>query len=213
MQVIKVLIVDDHPTVRRGLDSLLTSHPDIDVVGEAEEGATALRLAESLNPDIILLDIQMPRLDGIGVANQLRRIVPNAKIIALTAFENDEYVVSALRAGAYAYLLKSNTDEFIVETIRRVHQGERLLSPSVLSGVLRRFQDLAQEHAVQESGLTEEELKVLALLGGGDTNEEIAKKMFWSERTVMRKVEEILEKMNVKNRTQAVAEAIKRGLI
>ncbi len=213
MQVIKVLIVDDHPTVRRGLDSLLTSHPDIDVVGEAEEGATALRLAESLNPDIILLDIQMPRLDGIGVANQLRKIVPNAKIIALTAFENDEYVASALRAGAYAYLLKSNTDEFIVETIRRVHQGERLLSPSVLSGVLRRFRDLAQARAVQESGLTQEELKVLAHLGEGDTNEEIAKKMFWSERTVMRKVDEILEKMDVKNRTQAVAEALRRGLI
>ena len=213
MDVIKILIVDDHPTVRLGLQSLLSSHPDIQVVGEAEDGAAALRLAETLAPDIVLLDIHMPRLDGIGVANQLRRIAPNARIIALTAFEDENYVANALRAGAYAYLLKSTTDESLVETIRRVHRGERLLSPSLMTQVLEKFQDFAQARVVQESGLTEDELKVLALIAEGATNEEIASKMYWSERTVMRKVEEILSKMTVKNRAQAVAEAIKRGLI
>ena len=208
-----ILIVDDHPTVRRGLQSLLSSHPDIQVMGEAEDGAAALRLAETLAPDIVLLDIQMPGLDGIGVANQLRRIAPDARIIALTAFEDENYVASALRAGAYAYLLKNTTDESIVDTVRRVHRGERLLSPSLMSGVLREFEGLAQAHAVQESGLTEDELKVLALIAKGETNEEVAQKLYLSERTVMRKVEEILSKMRVKNRTQAVAEAIKRGLI
>ncbi len=213
MDVIKVLIVDDHPTVRRGLHSLLSSYPDIQVVGEAEDGATALRLAETLAPDIVLLDIHMPRLDGIGVANQLRRTTPNARIIALTAFEDENYVANALRAGAYAYLLKSTTDESVVETIRLVHKGERLLSPSVMTQVLQRFQDLAQERTVKESGLSEEDLGILVLLSAGTTNAEIAKKMFLSERTVMRKVEEIIAKLAVKNRTQAVAEAIKRGLI
>ncbi len=213
MDVIKVLIVDDHPTVRRGLQSLLSSYPDLQVVGEAEDGATALRLAETLALDIVLLDIHMPRLDGIGVAKQLRRIAPNTRIIALTAFEDENYVANALRAGAYAYLLKSTTDESVVETIRRVHKGERLLSPSVMTQVLQRFQDLAQERTVKESGLSEEDLRILALLSAGTTNAEIAKKMFLSERTVMRKVEEIIAKLAVKNRTQAVAEAIKRGLI
>ncbi len=213
MDVIKVLIVDDHPTVRRGLQSLLSSYPDLQVVGEAEDGATALRLAETLALDIVLLDIHMPRLDGIGVAKQLRRIAPNTRIIALTAFEDENYVANALRAGAYAYLLKSTTDESVVETIRRVHKGERLLSPSVMTQVLQRFQDLAQERTVKESGLSEEDLRILALLSAGTTNAEIAKKVFLSERTVMRKVEEIIAKLAVKNRTQAVAEAIKRGLI
>jgi DNA-binding NarL/FixJ family response regulator len=213
MDIIKILIVDDHPTVRRGLHSLLSSHPDIQIVGEAEDGAAALRLAETLAPDIVLLDIQMPGLDGIGVANQLRRIAPDARIIALTAFEDENYVASALRAGAYAYLLKNTTDESIVDTVRRVHRGERLLSPSLMSGVLREFEGLAQARAVQESGLTDDELKVLALIAKGETNEEVAQKLYLSERTVMRKVEEILSKMRVKNRTQAVAEAIKRGLI
>ncbi len=213
MDNIRVLIVDDHPTVRRGLKSLLSSYPDIEVVGEAEDGPAALRAAADLSPEIILLDIQLPGLDGIGVANQLQHSAPQAKVIALSAYEDEQYIFSALRAGAYAYLLKSTSDETLVNTIRGVNKGERLLSPALMDRVLQRFQVLAQDHVRQESGLSEEELKVLGLIAQGATNEEIAKQMYWSERTAKRKVEEITSRLNAKNRAQAVAEAIRKGLI
>ncbi len=213
MANIRVLIVDDHPTVRRGLKSLLSAYPDIEVVGEAEDGPAALRAAADLSPEIILLDIQLPGLDGIGVANQLQHSAPQAKVIALTAYEDEQYIFSALRAGAYAYLLKSTSDEILVNTIRGVNKGERLLSPALMDRVLQRFQVLAQDHVRQKSGLSGEELKVLGLIAQGATNEEIAKQMYWSERTAKRKVEEIISRLNAKNRVQAVAEAIRKGLI
>lgn len=213
MDNIRVLIVDDHPTVRRGLKSLLSSYPDIEVVGEAADGPSALRAAADLSPEIILLDIQLPGLDGIGVAKQLQHAASQAKVIALTAYEDEQYLFSALRAGAYAYLLKSTSDEILVNTIRAVKKGERLLSPSLMDQVLQQFQVLAQDHDRQESGLSEEELKILQLIAQGATNEEIAKQMYWSERTAKRKVEEIIARLNAKNRAQAVAEAIRKGLI
>lgn len=213
MNPIRVLIVDDHPTLRRGLKSLLSAYPDVQVVGEAAEGADALRLAEIHQPDVILLDILMPGLDGVEVVSRLCHAAPERKVIILTAYENQEYVIGALRAGAYAYLLKSTADEMLVEAIRSVHQGKRLLSPELLDQVLYQFQTLAQTRAHAEAGLSVEEIQVLKLIATGATNEEIAQQMFWSERTVKRKVEEIASKLQVRNRAQAVAEAIKRGLI
>ena len=212
MDMIRVLIVDDHPMVRRGLQSLLSSYSDIVVVGEAGDGAAALQAA-GLSPEVILLDIQLPGLDGVEVARQLRRVMPAAKIIALTAYENEEYVLKAMRAGAYAYLLKSTSDETVIEAIRLVHQGKRILSPTLMDGVLRQFQTLAQTQARYESGLSEEDVRVLALIAQGATNEEIASETHWSERTVKREIEQIMSKLGARNRAQAAAEAIKRGLV
>ncbi|MBI4788926.1 MAG: response regulator transcription factor [Chloroflexi bacterium] len=213
MEPIRVLIVDDHPMIRRGLRNFLSSAPDINVVGEAEDSATALRAAAELAPDVILLDIQLTGADGVAVASQLRKEQPNSKVIILTAYDNDDYIQGALRAGANAYLLKKSSGETVVDTIRQVHQGKRLLSPELMDRVLQQFQDLAQIKAKYESGLGEDEVKVLALMAQGATVEEIAQAMFWGERTVRRKIDEIIVKLGVKNRTQAVAEAIKKGLI
>ena len=213
MEPIRVLIVDDHPMVRRGLRSLLSAYPDIQIVGEAEDSTSALRAATELTPEIILLDIQLPGLDGVEIAQQLRRIAPTTKVIALTAYDNEQYVFNAMRAGAYAYLLKRTSDETVVEAVRAVHQGKRLLEPALMDQVLRQFQTLAQVQAQSETGLTDEEIKVLAMVAQGATNEEIALQTHWSERSIKRDIEEIMSKLGARNRAQAVAEAIRRGLI
>lgn len=211
--VIKILIVDDHPMVRRGLKSLLSSYPDIEVIGDVGEGVTALEKATQLNPDIILLDIQMPELDGVEVAQRLRRVAPTSKIIALTAFDNQEYVFNAIQAGVYAYLLKSTSDETLIEAIRHVQQGKHIVAPTLMDPVLKQFQTLTQVRAQEETGLSKQDLGVLTMIAKGATNEEIAKETHWSERTVKREIEQIMTKLGARNRAQAVAEAIKRGLV
>ncbi len=210
---IRVLIVDDHPMVRRGLSSLLSAYPDIEVVGEAENGTAALQAVADLAPHVVLLDIQMFGLDGIQVASSMLRTAPQIKIIILTAYDNEEYILGAFRAGAYAYLLKSSSDETVVETIRLVQQGQRLLSPSLMDQVLRQLHIIAQAQARREHELSEDEVQVLASIAGGATNEDIARETHWSERTVKRKIEEIETKLGARNRTQAVAIAIREGLI
>lgn len=211
--MIRVLIVDDHPMVRQGLRSVLSLDQDIQVVGEAGEGLNALQAAENLSPDVILLDIQLPGPTGVELVDQLYKKAPRTRIIMLTAFDNNQYVLDALTAGAYAYLLKNSTNETVVETIRIVHEGRRLLSPSLIDPVVRQFQTLAKAHVRRESQLAEDELRAIRLVADGATNEEIGKELFWSERTAKRKVEEIIAKLGARNRAQAVAEAIKKGLI
>ncbi len=210
---IRVLIVDDHPMVRRGLRSLLSSYPDIEIVGEAEDGTAALQAAIELHPHVILLDIQMFGVGGIEIASQILRNTPQVKIIILTAYDNEEYILGAFRAGAYAYLLKNSSDETVVETIRLVQQGRRLLSPSLMDQVLRQLHVLAQAHAGREHKLSQDEVHVLARIANGATTGEIAGEIHWSERTVKRKIEEITAKLGARNRAQAVAIAIKEGLI
>jgi len=213
MSVIRVLIVDDHSILRRGLRSLLSSHLDIEVVGEAENGAIALQTAATLDPDIILLDVNLPGPDGVEIASHLRRLGVKAKIIMLTAFDNDEYLLGALRAGAYAYLLKNTSDETMVETIREVHQGKHLLSPPLMDTVLQQFETMAKSQARLQSGLSEKDFDMLELVAEGATNKEIGERMYWSERTVKRKLEEIMEVLGTKSRTEAVAQALKSGWI
>ncbi len=210
---IRVLIVDDHPMVRRGLRSLLSSYPDICVVGEAGDGKEALRATSTLVPHVVLLDVQMAGANGIDIASRILNLAPQVKIIVLTAYDNEEYVMGAFRAGVYAYLLKNSSDETVVETIRLVQQGKRLLSPSLMDQVLRQLHALAQASANRERELSEDEIHVLGRIANGATTEEIANELHWSERTVKRKIEEIAGRLGARNRSQAVAVAIREGLI
>ncbi len=213
MNTIRVLLVDDHPIVRQGVQSVLANHPDIQVVGEAENAATLFSSLPTLKPDVILLDIRMPGQNGIETTQRLKRENPAIKVIILSTYDDDEFLLGALRAGAEGYLLKSASAQLLASAIRQVGRGERLLSPTLVGKVMREFQELAKEKSRSDSGLTNQELQVLQMIAGGSTNKEIAEKLYWSEVTVKRKVQDIFEKMGVANRAQAVAEAAKRGLL
>ncbi len=210
---VRVLVVDDHPVVRHGVQHLLANDPEVEVVGEADSGPRALEQVVALQPDIVILDMRLPGTDGVEITQQLRRSHPEVKIIVLTAYRDEEYLLGALRAGAHAYLLKQASHEMLCEAIHRVYEGERLLSPTLISRVLEEFEAMARERVVEDSHLTETELHILNYIAAGDTTRDIAQKLHWSEATVNRRVQEILTKLNVSNRAHAVAEAIRRGLI
>ncbi len=213
MTQIRLLVVDDHQLVRKGIRSLLINHPDIEIVGEAENGVVALKQVQACNPDIVLLDIRMPGLDGIEVVRQLQQKRPEVKIIVLTTYDDEAYISAALEAGVHGYLLKNVSHEVLADAIRSVHAGERQLSPDLMGQVLRQFADMARVQKQHFSGLTEEELRLIHLVAGGKSNSAIAKIMFWSETTVKRRVQELFDKLGVENRVQAAAEAGKRGLL
>lgn len=210
---VRVLVVDDHIIVRQGVRSLLANHLDIEVVGEAANAAALFAALSAIQPDVILLDIRMPGQSGIETASRLKREWPAIKVIVLSTYDDDEYLFGALRAGADGYLLKSASPEILADAIRQVHRGERLLGAGLVDKVLREFQHLAQDKTRAESGLSDPELDVLRMVAAGATNREIAEKLYWSEATVKRKMQDILEKLGVANRPQAVAEAARRGLL
>lgn len=212
-QPIRVLIVDDHPIVRQGVRSLLSAFSDIQVVGEADSPPAVFTQIQSLHPDVILLDVRLGEYNGIQVAQQLRRSFPDCRVIILTTYDDDEYLFGALEAGAQAYLLKDVSLDDLPAAIRAVHSGQRLLSPLLMDRVLEQFQHLASEVKDQEMGLDKEDRQLLVFMADGLTNREIAEKLHFSEATVKKRVQEILEKLGVANRTQAVALAIRRGLI
>ncbi len=208
-----MLIADDHAIFRRGVQSLLAEFPDIQVIGEAENSPATLRQVAKLRPDVVLLDIQMGGASGIEVARELRRTYPDLAIIVLTSYDNDDYLFGALQVGANAYLLKDVALETLPEAIRQVARGHRLLSPQLVDRTLRQFQTLASNQLRQESGLSEEELRILEMAAEGATNQQIADALYWSEITVKKRMQEITRKLGASNRTQAVAIAIRRGLI
>ncbi len=213
MESIRVFIVDDHPVVRQGVANVLAYYSDIEVVGEAENAAGLFARIEQAKPDIILLDIRMPGPSGIEITRRLKRDRPEIKVIILTTYDDDEYLVGALQAGAEGYLLKSASPAVLASAIRRVGMGERLLSPSLVDKVMREFQEMAQDKTLSEFNLNEEDLDILSLIADGATNREIAAELFISTVTAKRRVQEILEKMGASNRTQAAAEAARRGII
>lgn len=212
MEPIKVLIADDHPVVREGLSAMLGKEQDIQVVGEAENGVEAVNKAKKLQPDIILMDLRMPELDGVEAMCQIRAENPDIKFIVLTTYDNDEYIFKGIEAGARAYLLKDAPREELFKAIRAVYRGESLIQPAVAGKVLDRFAKLSREAQIPEA-LSERELEVLKLMAKGAANKEIATKLFISESTVKTHIQSIFQKLEVGDRTEAVTKALQKGII
>lgn len=205
-ETLRLLIVDDHPVVRDGLRAMLATQPDFAVVGEAGTGAEALAAAARLRPDVVLMDLEMPGLDGVEAIRRLRQADASVQVVVLTAFDTDERIVAAVQAGAQGYLLKGAPRQEIFAAIRAVGAGGALIPPLVASKLLRRVRA-----ADRPDALTPREREVLALVAEGLSNQGIAERLFISERTVKFHVSSILSKLGASNRTEAVALARERG--
>jgi DNA-binding NarL/FixJ family response regulator len=204
-QRVRILVADDHPMLREGLVAVLGTRPEFEVVGEAEDGEEVLRLAEKLRPDVILLDLEMPKVDGVEALRKLRERGLEARAIAFTAYDTDERIVGALRAGAKGYLLKGASRQEIFDAIRTVHAGGSLLGPEAARRML--------DHLERPDDLTPRELEVIGLVSCGLSNAEIARSLYISERTVKFHVSSILGKLGARNRTEAARIAARKGLI
>lgn len=206
--MIRLMIVDDHMVVRQGLRFLLEQQPDIEVVGEAKDGAQAVAMVSSLLPDVILLDLLMPRMDGITAVREIKRLTPSTQIIILTSFYEDDQIFNAIKAGALSYLLKDAGPEELLNAVRAAGRGEGVLHPSVAARVLREMQ---QRSPLQE--LTSRELEVLTLIARGRSNAEIAAELVIGEGTVKTHVSNILSKLHLADRTQAAIYALQQRLV
>lgn len=209
---IKILIADDHPVVREGLMSMVSREPDFIVVGEATNGKEAVAKAVELKPDIILMDLRMPEMDGVEAMKQIAAVNPQIKFIILTTFSDDEYIFRGIEAGARAYLLKDTPREELFKAIRTVYKGESLIQPVVASKVLDKFAELARQTQAPDA-LTDREIEVLQLIAKGAANKEIADALCISSSTVKTHIASIFQKLGANDRTEAVTQAIKRGII
>jgi two-component system NarL family response regulator len=214
---IRVIICDDHALFRRGLTMVLESEEGIEVVGEAEDGAEAIRQAEALAPDVVLMDVRMPRISGIEAAAAIAASVPSSKILMLTVSDEEDDLYEAIKAGAAGYLLKEISIEEVATAIRAVVSGQSLISPSMASKLLSEFTNLAKKaderQSVPTPRLTDRELEVLELVAQGLTNKDIAAELYISENTVKNHVRNILEKLHLHSRMEAVVYAVREKLL
>ena len=209
---IRIIIADDHAVVREGLRALIEAKPDMELVGEAEDGEAAVALASSLKPDVVLLDLVMPNKDGIEAVREIIRENPQARILVFTSFSEDANVFAAIRAGALGYLLKDSSPQVLIEAIRQVYRGESSLHPAIARKLIDGFRQPPGSPPSRRS-LSEREVAVLKLIAKGLSNEEIAERLIISERTVSGHVGSILDKLHVGNRTQAALYALREGLV
>lgn len=207
-EVIRILICDDHAIVRDGLRLILETVADFDVVGEAQDGAEAVRLAEELQPKVILMDLRMPGMDGITALQKLQEEQPEISVIILTTYNEDDLMFKGLQAGARGYLLKDTGRDALFNTIRAAARGETLLSPEIMERVLNQA---GEKSAEPEAAVTERELEVLRAVGEGKTSKQIAFQLGITERTVKAHLTNIYNKLGVDSRAAAIAEAAKRG--
>jgi NarL family two-component system response regulator LiaR len=208
--VIRVLIVDDHAVVREGLRTFLSLQEGIEIAGEAADGIEGVEAAERLQPDVVLMDLVMPRLDGAGAMRELRRRLPAARVIVLTSYLDDERLMPAIQAGAAGYLLKNAEPAELARAVRAAHAGEALLDPAVAA---RLMAQLARPPEEVPERLTRREHEVLGLIARGESNKRIARELGISEKTVKTHVGRVLAKLGVADRTQAALHAVREGLV
>jgi DNA-binding NarL/FixJ family response regulator len=216
-EAIRVLIVDDHALFRRGLTQVLQSEDGIEVVGEGEDGEDAIRQAEELAPDVVLMDVHMPRTSGIEATRRLAEARPATRVLMLTVSDEENDLYEAIKAGATGYLLKEISIEEVADAVRAVMQGQTLISPSMASKLIQEFNSLArraeERQAVPAPRLTDRELEVLKLVARGHTNKDIGEQLYISENTVKNHVRNILEKLHLHSRMEAVIYAVKEHLL
>ncbi len=213
MSHIRVLIADDHRLFREGLRQICELIGGFEVVGEAENGREAIDLARQLEPNIVLMDIQMPVLDGVQATSFITEQSPSVGVIILTMYRQDHYVFEALKAGARGYLLKDTDGHALVDAVRAVHRGEALIDPGTAARVLEEFRRLSQLVSVDSETLTEGEMDVLRLVAVGEENKAIAEALCIAESTVANRLRGIYQKLHVNNRTQAALTALRRGWV
>jgi DNA-binding NarL/FixJ family response regulator len=217
---IRVLIADDHALFRRGLEMVLQGEAGLELVGQASDGAEAVQLASEVVPDVVMMDIRMPKITGIEAARQMKEVAPSAKIVMLTISDEEEDLFEAIRAGASGYLLKDIPLDELADSVRAVHGGQSLINPSMAGKLLTEFATLARRDAEDEPAkhapapkLTDREMEVLRLVARGMNNRDIAKELFISENTVKNHVRNILEKLQIHSRMEAVMIAVREKLI
>lgn len=212
MEAIKILIVDDHPVVREGIGAMLKREADFQIVGEAANGKEAIDKARELLPDIILMDLRMPEVDGVEAITRIKAELPDIKFIILTTYSDDEYIFRGIAAGARAYLLKDAPRDELFKAIRAVSRGESLIQPVVASRVLDKLAELSRKAPAGEM-LSEREIEVLKLMAKGVSNKDIADQLSITQSTVKTHITSIFQKLDVTTRTEAVTTALKKGII
>ena len=210
-EIIRVLIADDHAVVREGLRGLISSEPGMEVVAEARDGLETVQRVRALRPDVILVDLVMPRMDGIQAISEITAEFPGSRILVLTSFADDDKVFPAIKSGALGYLLKDSSPQELLDAIREVYHGESSLHPTIARKLIRELSEPPNLPPADEP-LTEREVEVLRLVAQGLSNEEIGGRLFISERTVRTHVSNILGKLHLANRTQAALYALREGL-
>jgi len=213
IEKISLLITDDHALVRQGIRAFLDLQADLTVIGEADSGETAVRMAAELVPDVVLMDLVMPGIGGVEATRQVKQVSPHSQIIVLTSYHEDEYIFPALRAGALSYVLKDVGPDELADTVRKAARGESVLHPRVASRVVQELRGARRDTPNLFTDLSDRELEVLRLIADGLSNAEIANKLFISEKTVKGHVSNILSKLHMMDRTQAAVFAWQQGLV